>query len=119
LLLEHLAREPEEATDRDLVSNAPKFTPSGGQECIDVMTLDDALAVEVSDAGPTSQQKTRSASCSSSFALTSRGSSGFLALAWVCPSFGGIVEQHGGEAYCRSQPDEGSTLGFTLPAIGE
>lgn len=119
LLLEHLAREPEEATDRDLVSNAPRFTPSGGQVSIDVMTLDDALAVEISDAGPASLQKTRPASCSSSFALTSRGSSGFPVLAWVCPSFGAIVEQHGGEAYCRSQPGEGGTFGFTLPVTGE
>ena len=119
LLLDHPAREPEEATDRDLVSNAPKFTPSGGQGSIDVMTLDDGLAVQVSDASPASLQKTRPVSCSSSFALTSRGSSGFPVLAWVCPSFGAIVEQLGGEAYCRSQPGEGSTFGLTLPVTGE
>jgi signal transduction histidine kinase len=119
LLLEHLAREPEATTDRDLASQAPHFTPDGGQVSIDVITLDDALAAEVSDSGSASPQKTRPASCSSSFALTRRGSSGFLVLAWVCPSFGAIVEQHGGEAYCRRQSGEGSTFGFALPVTGE
>jgi hypothetical protein len=68
---------------------------------------------------PTSLQKTRPAPCSSSFALTSRGSGGLPVLAWVCPSFGAIVEQHGGVACCRSQPGEGRAFGFTLPVTGE
>ena len=97
----------------NLVGNALKFTPAGGRIVIGAKRDDDDVVFSVADTGsgiPEAQlskvfdrywQSTR----------TDRQGAGLgLAIAK------GIVEGHGGEIRIESEPGQGTTVQFTLPA---
>lgn len=99
----------------NLVSNAIKFTPAGGQVRIDVLVRGAQIVVEVSDNGAGISEQDQARLFERFFrtdASRQQGTSGTgLGLSIVKA----IVEQHGGQVYCRSKLGEGTTLGFTLP----
>jgi signal transduction histidine kinase len=99
----------------NLVSNAIKFTPSGGSVTLTAEPTDGGLHVTVSDTGvgiPLDEQDqlfTRFFRSSESRARAVQGTG--LGLAIVRH----IVEAHGGTVGVRSEPGRGTDFWFTLP----
>lgn len=104
-----------EATLRNLISNALKFTYSGGRIRIFVKKEDLKVVVTVSDNGiginPTDQSKLFDISQYHSNAGTENETGAGLGLI-LCKQF---VEKHGGEIWVESEVGKGSSFSFTLP----
>jgi signal transduction histidine kinase len=102
----------------NLLSNACKFAPAGGQIDIEVLAQGATVAVEVTDTGPGISEEDQARLFQRFFrtdaARMQRIPGTGLGLAIVR----GIIERHGGQVYCRSRLGAGSTFGFTLP-VGE
>jgi len=101
---------------RNLIGNAVKFTPDGGEVRISAQPIDRKVEVSVMDTGPgiaeenlaTIFDKYRQAAPSLSDRIQGSG----LGLAIVKH----IVTSHGGEIWVESEPGKGSTFTFLLPA---
>jgi signal transduction histidine kinase len=98
-----------------LLSNAVKFTPAGGSVDIRASRVDGEIRVAVSDTGPgiATEEQARI------FEEFQQGEAGYeqregtgLGLALSKR----LVELHGGRIWVDSEPGEGSTFVFTLPA---
>jgi two-component system sensor histidine kinase GlrK len=103
-------------TLRNLIGNAVKFTPEGGQVRVSAKPLERGIEVSVSDTGPgipkedltTIFEKFRQGPSKSP--LEMKGTGIGLALAkW-------IITSHGGKIWAESEPGQGSTFVFVLPA---
>lgn len=102
----------------NLLGNAQKYTPAGGQITITVVVNEESLRVDVQDTGvgisSEEQEKIftkffRAQNCRTEEV----GGSGLgLAITRV------LVEQHGGRVTVSSVPDRGSTFSVTLPHFG-
>lgn len=99
----------------NLLDNALKFTPGGGQVTVKANIAGEAVEVEVKDTGvgiPQEKQDrlfvpySRVASDDAEFAGLGLGLS-------LCKN---IIELHGGSIWIESQKDQGTTVRFTLPA---
>lgn len=99
----------------NLVSNAIKFTPEGGQIRIDVLSCEKELAIEVSDTGPGISERDQARLFQRFFRTDASRRQRVPGTGLGLSIVRAIAEQHGGQAYCRSQLGEGSTFGFTLP----
>jgi PAS domain S-box-containing protein len=103
----------------NLISNAVKFTPSGGRVVLRALALDDRVVIEVSDDGagmsPREQeqlfQRFYRTSAASEHAIPGTG----LGLTIVKA----LVEAHGGTVVVKSAAGEGTTIRIELPAGGE
>jgi PAS domain S-box-containing protein len=99
---------------RNLVSNAIKYSPEGGEIVIDAAVADGAVRISIRDKGigMTAEQQAHlfQKFYRADSSNTSIGGTG-LGLA-ICKL---IVEGHGGEIWAESTPGEGSTFAFTLP----
>lgn len=100
----------------NLLSNALKFTPSGGRVNIDASREKNQIVVRVRDtgAGLTPEQISRLFRPFSQVHEPSRSTQGGTSLGlYICKS---IIEQHGGKMGCESAgPGQGSTFWFALP----
>jgi len=101
----------------NLLSNAVKYTPDGGRVVLRVRSKNGLLWVEVADSGlgipaealphifdrfyrvPGSEQEAEGTGLGLSVVQT-------------------IVEKHGGEVRVESEPGQGSTFTFSVPAVG-
>jgi two-component system NtrC family sensor kinase len=100
----------------NLIQNAIKFTPEGGQVEVSVLLKGAEVLAAVRDTGPGIPaalharlfQKFSKLGQKSTSTLEGQG----LGLAIVKS----VVEAHGGRVWVESQPDEGSTFGFAVPA---
>jgi signal transduction histidine kinase len=100
---------------RNLLGNAVKFTPKGGQVSVSVKPLDGKLEVSVKDSGPGIPTE----SLISIFEKFSQGnhkgahtrSGTGLGLA-IAKS---IISSHGGKIWAESELGQGSTFTFVLP----
>lgn len=103
-------------TLRNLIGNAVKFTPEGGQVTISTKTLDRRVEVSVRDTGPgvpaedlaTVFDKFQQTASNGPYRIKGTG----LGLAIAKH----IVNSHGGEIWAESQPGQGSSFIFVLPA---
>jgi len=99
----------------NLVGNAIKFTPAGGRVWIEVFRREAALVVEVHDTGPGISEADQAHLFQRFFRADSVRGLKIPGTGLGLPIARAIIEQHGGQIYCRSQIGEGSTFGFTLP----
>jgi two-component system sensor histidine kinase VicK len=102
----------------NLLDNALRYTPEGGQVCVDVRPQEDAVLVSVEDSGagippediPHVFDRFYRVEKSRSRAGYQRGGTGLgLAIAK------GIVRAHGGEMWVESEVGQGTKVCFTLP----
>ncbi len=99
----------------NLVSNAIKFTPSGGQVRIDVQAQPGQIVVDVSDTGPGISEEDQARLFQRFFRTDASRQQQIPGTGLGLSIVKAIVEQHGGQAYCHSKLGEGTTLSFTLP----
>jgi PAS domain S-box-containing protein len=101
----------------NLIGNALKYTPSGGQVTVRVHTPPEGLSVEVSDTGIGIKDDEAELIFEKFYRAKDRriaditGSGLGLALARD------VARMHGGDVVVQSQIDKGSTFTLTLPAI--
>jgi signal transduction histidine kinase len=96
---------------RNLVGNAIKFTPEGGQVTIAANPLNGGLKVSVSDSGPGIPPERLSTIFEKYESSDQKRGTG-LGLAIVKH----IVAAHGGKVWVESNPGEGSRFIFVLPS---
>jgi CheY-like chemotaxis protein len=99
----------------NLVDNAIKYTPSGGQIAIDTQCVDGFLHIQVQDDGmgisEPDQEKLFSRFFRAESALLSGAGGAGLGL-HITRS---LVDLHGGDIWVESTPEHGSTFTFSLP----
>ena len=99
----------------NLLTNANKYTPPGGDLCVRVLSDDGMAIVEVADSGIGISEEDQAQLFSQFFRGESnavREQTGWgLGLSIVKK----LVEAQGGEVTCSSQLDAGSTFSFTVP----
>ncbi len=97
---------------RNLVLNAVKYSPDGGEITIKSRVRGDMLEVSVTDQGIGITEKQQAHLFEKFYRADPSGTSGTgLGLA-ICKL---IVEGHGGEIRAESQPGEGSAFTFSVP----
>jgi len=100
---------------RNLIANSIKFTPAGGTVEVSAQTEGDKIKVMVTDngVGMTSEY------AANIFALdkktTTTGTDGEPGTGLGLPMCKELVEKCGGEIWCESTIDKGTTFAFTLP----
>jgi signal transduction histidine kinase/GAF domain-containing protein len=98
----------------NLVTNAYKYTPEGGQVAITAQQVDDSVQVDVTDTGigiaPQDQEKLFTRFFRADHPGVRRVAGTGLGLS-IAKS---IVDMHGGRIWVKSQLGEGSTFSFTL-----
>jgi signal transduction histidine kinase len=99
----------------NLVSNAIKFTPAGAQVRIGVLKQDAQIILEVSDTGPGISEEDQARLFQRFFRTDASRQQRISGTGLGLSIVKAIVEQHGGQVYCRSKLGEGTTLGFSLP----
>ena len=96
---------------RNLIGNAVKFTPEGGQVSIAAYSFNGGLKVSVSDSGPGIPRERRTAIFEKFESSDQKKGTG-LGLAIVKH----IVAAHGGKVWMESNRGEGSRFIFVLPS---
>jgi signal transduction histidine kinase len=100
----------------NLLSNAYRYTPSGGSITVSVQSTDDAVLVQVTDTGigiaPEDQEKIFERFYRVDHELVNQQAGTGLGL----PIARSLVELHGGRLWLESEFGAGSTFSFTLPA---
>ncbi|HEX6627933.1 MAG TPA: GAF domain-containing sensor histidine kinase [Gemmatimonadaceae bacterium] len=96
----------------NLVGNALKFTPSGGQVSIGAITDDNELRVTVADTGPGIPEEQRARLFDRFWQARGADRRG---LGLGLPIAKGIAEAHGGRLWVESTVGSGTTFLFALP----
>jgi len=99
----------------NLIGNAIKFTPAGGRVWIEVLRREASVVVEVHDTGLGISEEDRAHLFHGFFRSDDVRQRRIAGTGLGLTIVRAIVEQHGGQVYCRSQLGQGSTFGFTLP----
>jgi two-component system sensor histidine kinase GlrK len=101
---------------RNLVGNALKFTPPGGQITVSTRLANSKIEVAVTDTGPGIPEENLTTIFEkfhqAPFKYSSQTKGTGLGLAIVKH----IITAHGGKVWAESQPGKGSTFIFQLPA---
>ena len=99
----------------NLVGNALKFTPSGGQVSIGALIDDNELRVSVADTGPGIPEEQRARLFDRFWQARGTDRRG---LGLGLPIAKGIAEAHGGRLWVESTLGSGSTFYFAMPLAG-
>jgi signal transduction histidine kinase len=105
--------DPERITQviSNIVGNAIKFTPAGGEIRVSADELPDAVVVRVSDTGPGIPVEHLVHVFDRYWQLTRRHRGAGLGL----PIAKAIIEAHAGRIWVESSEGKGATFHFTLP----
>jgi signal transduction histidine kinase len=98
----------------NLVSNAIKFTPTGGRILLRVEPIGDEVRFSVRDTGPGIPPAHAEAVFRRFWQVTPGDARGLGLGLYISRC---VVEAHGGRIWVESQPGEGSTFFFTLPGV--
>ena len=98
----------------NLLANAIKFTPSGGEISVKASSIDGAVRVEVGDTGPGVPRGQLEAIFECYRQAGQIGREGLGLGLFISRA---ILAAHGGKIWVESRPGEGSTFMFALPAI--
>lgn len=101
----------------NLLGNALKFTPAGGRVTVEVLARGGEAIVKVSDTGPGISEADQARLFQRFFRADDARLRGIPGHGLGLSIVRAIVEQHGGRVFCRSQPGQGSTFGFSLPLV--
>jgi signal transduction histidine kinase len=99
----------------NLLSNAVKFTPEGGSVVVSSAQLDGEVHVSVADTGP-GIAPTDQARIFEEFQQTDVGAQQREGTGLGLTLSKKLIELHGGRIWVESEPGNGSTFTFTLPA---
>lgn len=99
----------------NLISNAIKFTSSGGQITITAENIDDKVRFSVADNGRGIPAEALPQIFNKFFQVQSSTESGAKGTGLGLAIVKHIVELHGGEVYAESELGKGSSFSFTLP----
>ena len=99
----------------NLVDNAVKYTPSGGQISIDARQVDGFLHIQVQDDGMGISEQDQEKLFSRFFRAESALLSGAGGAGLGLHITRSLVDLHGGEIWVESRPEQGSTFTFSLP----
>jgi PAS domain S-box-containing protein len=100
---------------RNLVSNAVKFTNSGGQITVSARTLGDQVEFAVKDTGTGIPPESIDKLFNKSLNFTTYGTSGEKGTGLGLSLCSDFVSRHGGEIWVESEVKVGSTFYFTTP----
>jgi signal transduction histidine kinase len=100
----------------NLIGNAIKFTPSGGEITVRAEPVNGEICFSVADSGPGIREDDLTR-LFRPFWQGRRGGREGAGLGLTIAK--GIVEAHGGRIWATSEPGAGATLCFTLPAAEE
>ena len=104
-----------ESVTRNLISNAIKFTPKGGQIEINSTETDlNTIVISVKDDGIGMDETLLSKLFSLSAKINRKGTEGELSSGLGLIMCKELVEKHGGNIWARSEEGKGSTFYFTL-----
>ncbi len=104
---------------RNLVSNAIKFTPEGGEVVVSAETGDGEVTVSVADTGIGIPEENRGLLFRPDTHLTTRGTQNEKGSGLGLMLCRDLVEQNGGAIRVDERPGGGSVFRFTLPAGGK
>jgi signal transduction histidine kinase len=98
----------------NLMTNATKFTPKGGNITLRARTQDTGLVIEVQDTG-VGISKEAQASLFKPYSRPSADRQHHPGLGLGLALAKQVVELHGGKIWVESEPGKGSTFSFSLP----
>ena len=98
----------------NLLNNAFKFTPSGGQVTLKARQKDATLVVEVHDSGPGIDEEDQQL-LFEPYQILKGDKEHLSGLGLGLSLSKQLVELHGGQIWIESQKGKGSTFGFSLP----
>jgi signal transduction histidine kinase len=100
----------------NLIGNAIKFTPAGGRISVRAAMEAGQVVVRVTDTGPGIPAPLQARLFQKFSRLGREATAGQEGHGLGLAIVKSIVEAHGGRAWVESQPDQGSTFAFALPA---
>jgi two-component system sensor histidine kinase GlrK len=103
-------------TLRNLIGNAIKFTPEGGQVTVSARPIDKAVEVSVSDTGPGIPKENLTAIFEKFRQGTVKGPLQIKGTGLGLAMAKQIITSHGGKIWAESEQGFGSTFIFVLPA---
>lgn len=98
----------------NLLTNATKFTPEGGEVTLRAKAEENALVIQVEDSGPGISAEKQAILSQPYLHLDS-----FSALGLGLAVSKRLVELQGGRIWAESEPGKGSTFSFSLPLASE
>ncbi len=99
----------------NLLANAVKFTPAGGQVRLTVTEDDSEVRAEVADTGPGIAPADQQRLFRAFVQLRDPGADGYHGTGLGLALTKQLAELHGGRVWLRSEVGRGSTFGFALP----
>ena len=103
----------------NLVGNAIKFTPPGGQVTISAAAAPGQVVVQVADTGEGIPAQAQTRIFDRFYQVENRRANARGGTGLGLPIAKQLVELHGGQIGLRSTPGEGTTFVFTLPLAGQ